>query len=64
MGLMETGDGLLKAKYHELVTPIGAVFKDMKTRQFLDCYTIARPPILSTWKKGLVGTVYLLDVAP
>ena len=43
---------------------IGAVFKDLKTRQFLGRDIISKPTVPSTWKKELVGTVYILDVAP
>ena len=43
---------------------IGAVFKDLKTGQFLDRDIISKPTVPSTWKKELVGTVYILDVAP
>ena len=43
---------------------IGAVFKDLRTGQFLDRDIISKPTVPSTWKKELVGTVYILDVAP
>ena len=64
LGLTETGHSLLKTRYRELVAAIGAVFKDLRTGQFLDRDIISKPTIPSTWKKDLVGTVYLLDVAP
>ena len=32
--------------------------------QFLDRDIISKPTVPSTWKKELVGTVYILDVAP
>ena len=63
-GLSETGNTLLKARYRELVAGIGAVFKDLQTRQFLDRDVISKPAIPSTWKKELVSTVYILDVVP
>ena len=43
---------------------IGAVFKDLGTGQFLDREIISKPTVPSTWKKELVGTVCILDVAP
>ena len=64
LGLKETGHSLLKTRYHELVAAIGAVFKDLKTGQFLDRDIISKPAVPSTWKKELVGTVYILDVPP
>ena len=64
LGLTETGHLLLKTRYRELVAATGAVFKDLKTRQFLDRDIISKPTVPSTWKKELVGTVYILDVAP
>ena len=64
LGLTETGHSLLKTRYCELVAAIGAVFKDPKTRQFLDRDIISKPTVPSTWKKELVGTMYILDVAP
>ena len=64
LGLTETGHSLLKTRYRELVAAIGAVFKDLRTGQFLDRDVISKPTIPSTWKKDLVGTMYLLDVAP
>ena len=64
LGLTETGHSLLKTRYRELVAAIGAVFKDLRTGQFLDRDIISKPTIPSTWKKDLVGTVYILDVAP
>ena len=64
LGLTETGHSLLKTRYRELVAAIGAVFKDLKTGQFLDRDIISKPTVPSTWKKELVGTVYILDVAP
>ena len=63
-GLTESGHSLLKTRYRELVAAIGAVFKDPKTGQFLDRDIISQPTVPSTWKKELVGTVYILDVAP
>ena len=63
LGLTETGHSLLKTRYRELVAAIGAVFKDLKTGQFLDRDIISKPTAPSTWKKELVGTVYILDVA-
>ena len=63
-GVTETGHSLLKTRYRELVAAIGAVFKDTRTRQFLDRDIISKPTVPSTWKKELVGTVYILDVAP
>ena len=57
-------DSLLKTRYRELVAAIGAVFKDLRTGQFLDRDIISKPTVPSTWKKHLVGTVYILDVAP
>ena len=62
--LTETGHSLLKTRYRELVAAIGAVFKDLKTGQFLDRDIISKPTVPSTWKKELVGTLYILDVAP
>ena len=64
LGLTETGHSLLKTRYHEPVAAIGAVFKDLNTGQFLDTDIISKPTVPSTWKKELVGTVYILDVAP
>ena len=64
LGLTDTGHSLLKTIYCEPVVAIGAVFKDPKTGQFLDRDVISKPAIPSTWKKELVGTVYILDVAP
>ena len=64
LGLTETGHSLLKTRYRELVAAIGAVFKDLRTGQFLDRDSISKPTVPSTWKKDLVGTVYILDVAP
>ena len=64
LGLTKTGHLLLKTRYRELVTAIGAVFEDLKTKQFLDRDIISKPTVPSTWKKELVGTVYILDVAP
>ena len=64
LGLTETRHSLLKIRYRELVAVIGAVFKDLKTGQFLDKDIISKPTVPSTWKKELVGTVYILDVAP
>ena len=64
LGLTETGHSLLKTRYRELVAAIGAVFKDLKTGQFLDRDIISKPTVPWTWKKELVGTVYILDVAP
>ena len=63
-GLTETRHSLLKTRYRELVAAIGAVFKDLRTGQFLDRDIISKPTVPSTWKKELVGTVYILDVAP
>ena len=63
LGLTKTGHSLLKTRYRELVAAIGAVFKDLKTGQFLDRDIISKPTVPSTWKKELVGTVYILDVA-
>ena len=63
-GLSDTGNTLLKAIYRELVAAIGAVFKDVKTGQFLDRDVISKPAIPSTRKKELVSTMYILDVAP
>ena len=62
--LSDTGNSLLKARYSGLVRAIGAVFKDLKTGQFLDRNVISKPAIPSTWKKELVSTVHILDVAP
>ena len=59
-----TRHSLLKTRYHEPVAAIGAVFKDLNTGQFLDRDIISKPTVCSTWKKELVGTVYILDVAP
>ena len=64
LGLTETGHSLLKTRYRELVAAVGAVSKDLRTRQFLDRDIISKPTVPSTWKKDLVGTVYILDVAP
>ena len=64
LGLTKTGHSLLKMRYRELVAAIGAVFKDLKTGQFLDRDIISKPTVPSTRKKELVGTVYILDVAP
>ena len=64
LGLTETGQSLLKTRYRELVAAIGAVFKDLKIGQFLDTDIISKPTVPSTWKKELVGTLYILDVAP
>ena len=64
LGLTEIGHSLLKTRYRELVEAIGAVFKNLKTGQFLDRDIISKPTVPSTWKKELVGTVYILDVAP
>ena len=36
LGLTDTGHSLLKARYRDLVAAIGAVFKNLKTGQFLD----------------------------
>ena len=63
-GTANTGHSLLKTIYPELVAAIGVVFKDPKTGQFLDRDVTSKPAIPSTWKKELVGTVYILDVAP
>ena len=64
LGLRETGHSPLKTRYRELVAAIGAVFKDLKTGQFLDRDIISKPTVPSTWKMELVGTMYILDVAP
>ena len=64
LGLTDTGHSLLKTRYRELVAAIGAIFKDLKTGQFLDRDIISKPTVPSTWKKELVGTIYILDVAP
>ena len=64
LGLTDTGHSLLKTRYRELVAAIGAVFKDLKTGQFLDRDVMSKRVIPSTWKKELVGTVYILDVVP
>ena len=64
LGLAKTRHSLLKTRYRELVPAIGAVFKDLKTGQFLNRDIISNPTVPSTWKKELVGTVYILDVAP
>ena len=64
LGLIDTRNSLLKARYRKLVTAIGAIFKDSKTRQFRDREVISKPAISSTWKKELVSTMYILDVAP
>ena len=64
LGLTETGHSLLKTRYREPVAAIGAVFKDLKIGQFLNRDIISKPTVPSTWKKELVGTVYILDVAP
>ena len=63
LGLTETGHSLLKTRYRELVAAIGAVFKDLKTRQFPNRDIISKPTVPSTWKKEMVGTVYILDAA-
>ena len=55
LGLTETGHLLLKTRYRELVAAIGAVFKDLKTGEFLDRDIISKPTVPSTWKKELVG---------
>ena len=57
LGLTETGHSLLKTRYRELVAAIGAVFKDLRTGQFLDRDIISKATVPSTWKKELVGTV-------
>ena len=57
LGLTETGHSLLKTRYRELVAAIGAVFKDLKTGQFLDRDIICKPTVPLKLKKGLVGTV-------
>ena len=44
--------------------PSGPFCKDLKTRQFLDRDIISKPSVPLTWKKELVGIVYILDVAP
>ena len=36
LGLTETRDSLIKTSYRELLASVGAVFKDLKTGQFLD----------------------------
>ena len=64
LGLTETGHSVLKTRYREPVAAIGAVFKDLKTGQFLDRDIISKPTVPSTWKKELVRTLYILDVAP
>ena len=64
LGVTEIGHSLLKTRHRELVATIGAVFKDLKTGQFLDRDIIPKPTVPSTWKKELVGTIYILDVAP
>ena len=64
LGLTDTGHSLPTTGYNELVAAIGAVFKDLKTGQFLDRDIISKPAIPSTWKKELVGTIYILDMAP
>ena len=64
LGLTETGHSLLKTRCRELLAAVGAVFKDLKTGQFLDGDIISKPFVPSTCKKELVGTVYILDVAP
>ena len=64
LGLTETGHLLLKTRYRELVPSIGTGFKDLKTGQFLDRDIISKPTVASKLKKGLVGTVYILDLAP
>ena len=64
LGLTETGHSLLKTRYRELVAAIGAVFKDLRSGQFLDPDIISKPTVPSAWKKELVGKVYILDVAP
>ena len=55
LGLTETGHSLLNTRYRELVAAIGAVFKDLKTRQFLDRDIISKPTVPLTWKKELHG---------
>ena len=55
LGLTETGHSLLKTRYPELVAAIGAVFKDLRTGQFLDRDIISKPTVPSTWKKDLVA---------
>ena len=64
VGLRDTGHSLLKTRCREPLAAIGALFKDLKTRQFLDRDVISKPAIPSTWKKEPVGTVYIWDVAP
>ena len=63
-GLPDTGNSLLKDVYREVVTAIGAVFKSLKKGQFIDRDVISKRAIPSTWKKELVSTVYIVDVAP
>ena len=63
-GLSDTGNTLLKARYHDLVAAIRAAFKDLKTGQFLDRDVISKPAIPSTWKEELASTVCILVVAP
>ena len=64
LGVTETGHSVLKTRYRALVAAIGAVFKDLRTGQFLDRDIVSKPTVPSTWKKELVGTMYILDVAP
>ena len=64
VGVTETWDSKVKELYRELVNATGAVFQDIKIVQFLDRDSINKPMIPSTWQKEMVGTVYLLDVAP
>ena len=64
LGLRDTGHSLLKTRYREPVAAIEAVFKDPKIGQFLDRDVISKPAIPSMWKKELVDTIYILDVAP
>ena len=63
LGLTETEHSLLKTRYRALLAAIGAVFKDLRTWH-VDGDIISKPNVPLTWKKGLVGTVYILDVAP
>ena len=63
LGVSDTGNTLLKVRYRELVAAIGAIFRDLKTGQFLNRDVISKRAIPSTWKKELVSTVYILDVA-
>ena len=59
LGLTEIGHSLLKTRYRELVAAIGAVFKYLKTGQFLDQDIISKPAIPSTspscTKRGMQG---------